>query len=405
MNWNKNTFVSLVIIVITLAAGGLLLLLKNNNSLLRLFKPAEINSPISSVQLKFGDKNLKLNSLVNLTDSVLNIFSSDSGENWRGDGNFDDTVTWLSESSILLESRNNTKSEAYLLKKLDLYKYQVLKLTVNLQSDASDLEAVKIYFGNKDKSAYYYYPLINLSPGWNHLRISKMKFSSSNLGTEKTTASASGSLSWNNIERVGIEVNSRFNSVAKVNIESMTAYQAEDYLDNWLTMSTDFLDLTKTKEGSVVLTAKNVGASTALIKKIGGVSDFTLKAKVQPLKISARSGLFIRGDYNTGYGYYFLIDGVNGNRWQIIKIGVIDKKTVTTVLRNGVISNFAVEKKQPIWLKAEAKGSSLKFFVSADNKTYTLLGETTDNEFREGGVGITVFDGGATLYDEIEFTQ
>ena len=70
-----------------------------------------------------------------------------------------------------------------------------------------------------------------------------------------------------------------------------------------------------------------------------------------------------------------------------------------------MISNFAVEKDQPLWLKAELKGSNLKFFISTDGKSYTLLGEAVDGEFKEGGVGISVYDGGATIFDEMEFTQ
>ncbi len=399
MNWNKNTIISLIIIVATLAVGSLLLLLKNNSIVTKFFRSVEVTNPINFVQLKFGDKNYKLNSSSYPKDAVINMGFFVNGEEWRGDENFDDTVTWISKSSLLLESRDNVKKEAYLLKKFDFSKYQFFKLSVNLQTDPSDLEAVRLYFGNKDKSAYFYYPLINLAAGWNHLKIDKMKFSSN------ITATSGGALNWNNIDRAGIEVSSRFNSIATVNFDNITAFQSEDYLDDWLTLSPSFLDLVKTKEGNVVLQGKNVAASRALIKKISGVSDFTFKAKVQPLKVSARSGLFVRGDYNTGYGYYFFIDGVNGNRWQILKLGLVDKAAVMTILKNGIISNFAVEKDQPLWLKAEVKGSSLKFYISRDNKTYTFLGEAIDGEFKEGGVGISVYDGGVTLFDEMEFSQ
>lgn len=406
MNRNRNTIISLVIIVVTLSIGGLLLLLKNNNFLTGIFRPVEVVSPIDFVQLKFGDKSFKLNSLAYPKDFVINVASFDGLEGWRGDENFEDNILWVGDSSLLLESRDNVKKEAYLLKKFDFSKDQFFRLAVYLQTDPADLESVRLYFGNKDKSAYYHYSLTNLAVGWNHLRIARMKFSTSGVSDgEKNTATSGGSLNWNNIDRVGIELNSRFNSVAKINVENLVAFQSEDYLDDWLTRSPTFLDLAKTKEGNVVLMAKNVAASTALIKKLSGVSDFTFKAKVQPLKINARSGLFVRGDYNTGYGYYFFIDGVNGNRWQILKYGLVDKAAVMTTLKNGMISNFAVEKDQPLWLKAELKGPSLKFFISMDNKSYTLLGEAVDGEFNEGGVGISVYDGGVTLFDEMEFNQ
>lgn len=406
MNRNRNTIISLVIIVVTLSIGGLLLLLKNNNFLTGIFRPVDVVSPINFVQLKFGDKSFKLNSLAYPKDSVINVASFDGLEGWRGDENFEDNILWVGDSSLLLESRDNVKKEAYLLKKFDFSKDQFFRLAVYLQTDPADLESVRLYFGNKDKSAYFYYSLTNLAVGWNHLRIARMKFSSAGISDgEKNTATSGGSLNWSNIDRVGIELNSRFNSVAKINVENLVAYQSEDYLDDWLTRSPTFFDLAKTKEGNVVLMAKNVAASTALIKKLSGVSDFTFKAKVQPLKINARSGLFVRGDYNTGYGYYFFIDGVNGNRWQILKYGPVDKVAVMTTLKNGMISNFAVEKDQPLWLKAELKGQSLKFFISMDNKSYTLLGEAVDGEFKEGGVGISVYDGGVTMFDEMEFNQ
>ena len=353
------------------------------------------------MELKYGDKNFKLDSTAYPQDMVINLFSFDSGQEWQGDGNVDDFSYFEKGNSILLESRDNLKKEAYILKKLDLSKYQIFQLAVNLQSDPSELESLRLYFSNKDKTAYFQYPLTNLAPGWNYLKIPKIKLSSS----DRKTASPGASLNWNNIERIGIEMTSRFNSVATANFAALTGLQTDDYLDNWLSNSPLFMDLAKNKEGKTILQAKNVGTSMALIKKISGVSNFVLKAKVQPLKLSARSGLFVRGDYKTGYGYYFLIDGVNGNRWQIIKTGLDNKVSSTTILKNGAINNFAVELNRPLWLKAEVQGGSLKFHLSTDGKSYTLLGENSDAEFRSGGVGIAVLDGGVSQFDEIEFNQ
>jgi len=113
----------------------------------------------------------------------------------------------------------------------------------------------------------------------------------------------------------------------------------------------------------------------------------------------------VRGDYKTGYGYYFVIDGINGNRYQIFKVGLDDEKVKTTVLKNGVINNFIVEKDVPLWLSVEAKGSNFKYSLSMDDKSYSELAQVNDSEYKEGGLGIAVLDLGATLFDMFDFSQ
>ena len=164
------------------------------------------------------------------------------------------------------------------------------------------------------------------------------------------------------------------------------------------------LDLTKIGS-QYYLEGRNFGGTVALIKKLSGINSFKFQAKLIPMKNSARSGLFVRGDYKTGYGYYFVIDGINGNRYQIFKIGLKDDKITTTTLKNGVINNFIVEKDTPLWLKVEAKGSNFKYFLSTDDRSYSELASVNDSEFKEGGVGIVVSDLGATLFDEFQFSQ
>jgi hypothetical protein len=314
----------------------------------------------------------------------------------------------------LLESKDNAKIESFINKKMDLSKYQIFRIAVYLKTDPSDVESIKLYFSNLDKSAYYVYPFTNLVKGWNFIRIPKMKFSSLNAIKDTLTKPINGkgvsitskpaSFSWDKVERVDLEVVSRNNSTTTVNFDTLKGLYNEDFLDEWLTYNPIFFDLAK-NDGKVILKAKNVGSSTALIKKLSGLQDFTFKAKVLPQRINTRSGLFIRGDYKTNYGYYFLVDGLNGNRWQIMKSALIDEKTQTIILKNGIINNFMVENNKPLWLKVEARGSNLKFYLSTDNKSFTKLSEINDGDIKEGGAGITVLDSGATLFDEFEFSQ
>lgn len=417
MTVNKNLIISVIVILATVAVGGYLLMTKKFNPL----KKDTSQMALSSVQLKFSEKNYKLNYGSLAKDFVVNIARFEKNEDWQGKYEFNDIDFLEGNSSLEITSKDNEKADVFLEEKLDLKKYQVFRIAVYLQTDPADREYVRLYFSNKDKTAYYAYPITNLVKGWNFLIIPKIKFSSVNAVKESlmiaksgkaSTASGektkgAGLLEWDKIERVGFEVVSRSNSVTTVNFDDFRALENEDYLvDDWLTSSPTFLDLIKEKDDRIILQAKNVGGAIALIKKLTGVSSFTFKAKVQPLRINTRSGLFIKGDYKTSYGYSFLIDGINGNRWQILKYSLTGDRANTLTLRDGTIKNFMVEENKPIWLKVESKGSDMKFYLSTNSKSYTMLGEINDDDIKEGGVGIVVYDGrGVTLFDDFEFSQ
>ena len=413
---NKKKVISVGIILATVIAGIFLLMAKKST----LFSRKDYaGTPLSSVQLKFTEKNYKLDHSSYDAGAVIKIAYFEKNENWQGQHDFDSDIAIEGESSLLLESRDNQKAESYLEEKFNLSSYEIFKLAVYLETDPSDLESVRLYFANKDKTAYFVYPITNLVKGWNYLKIPKMKFSSVNASKESIAKSkpinneaTSGSspkdgslLNWDKVERVGLEVTSRSNVTSTVNFDDLRGLSSEDYLDGWLTTGPLFLDLIKSPEDNVTLQGKNIGASVALIKKLAGVSNFTFKAKLVPMKVNARSGFFIRGNYKTSQGYFFMIDGVGGNRWQILKNGLVDEKDAQTILKNGVINNFAVDDNQPLWLKVEARGDNMKFYLSTDGKSYTKLGEINDSEFKQGGVGIAVYDSGVTLFDDFEFQQ
>ena len=407
MRSSRNIIISAAIILITVLVGGYLLITKKDS----LINKGNSTDLINTVGLKFSDKNYKLDYSSVDPGTVLTISGFENNEGWQGKSEFDDVYFWDGDFSLVLTSRNDERLDVFLDKDLNLEDYSIFKMSVYLQTDPADVELTRLYFSDKDKNSYYYYSIRNLVKGWNQLTIPKNKFSTQNVtGENQGQTEGTGSsgrqnqLSWQNIAKIGLEVASRANSTTDINFDSLKALKNEDYLDDWLVNSPMFLDLSKV-DGNIYLQGKHFGAAVALLKKLSGITDFTYSAKLQPLRNNTRSGLFVRGDFKTGYGYYFMIDGVNGNRYQIFKIHLEDGKTVNTVIKNGVINNFIVEKDTPLWLKVEGKGNAFKYSLSTDGKSYSELASVKDSQYKEGGLGISVYDQGATLFDEFRFSR
>ena len=407
MRSSRNIIISAAIILITVLVGGYLLITKKDS----LINKGNSTDLINTVGLKFSDKNYKLDYSSVDPETVLTISGFENNEGWQGKSEFDDVYFWDGDFSLVLTSRNDERLDVFLDKDLNLEDYSIFKMSVYLQTDPADVELTRLYFSDKDKNSYYYYSIRNLVKGWNQLTIPKNKFSAQNVtGENQGQTEGTGSsgrqnqLSWQNIAKIGLEVASRANSTTDINFDSLKALKNEDYLDDWLVNSPMFLDLSKANN-NIYLQGKHFGAAVALLKKLSGITDFTYSAKLQPLRNNTRSGLFVRGDFKTGYGYYFMIDGVNGNRYQIFKIHLEDGKTVNTVIKNGVINNFIVEKDTPLWLKVEGKGNAFKYSLSTDGKSYSELASVKDSQYKEGGLGISVYDQGATLFDEFRFSR
>ena len=407
MRSSRNIIISAAIILITVLVGGYLLITKKDS----LINKGNSTDLINTVGLKFSDKNYKLDYSSVDPETVLTISGFENNEGWQGKSEFDDVYFWDGDFSLVLTSRNDERLDVFLDKDINLEDYSIFKMSVYLQTDPADVELTRLYFSDKDKNSYYYYSIRNLVKGWNQLTIPKNKFSTQNVtGENQGQTEGTGSsgrqnqLSWQNIAKIGLEVASRANSTTDINFDSLKALKNEDYLDDWLVNSPMFLDLSKANN-NIYLQGKHFGAAVALLKKLSGITDFTYSAKLQPLRNNTRSGLFVRGDFKTGYGYYFMIDGVNGNRYQIFKIHLEDGKTVNTVIKNGVINNFIVEKDTPLWLKVEGKGNAFKYSLSTDGKSYSELASVKDSQYKEGGLGISVYDQGATLFDEFRFSR
>jgi hypothetical protein len=152
-----------------------------------------------------------------------------------------------------------------------------------------------------------------------------------------------------------------------------------------------------------MLLARNIGAGVATLKDIEDTNDFVFSTAISP-QSAGRSGLFIRGDYNNGYGYYFLIGGDKKSNWQIIK----KNKTGWTAkdqMIEGSLPNMSFSRDKKYWLRAETQGDLMQFYLSTDGQKYEKLGEINDSEFRGGGIGIAVLDNAWALFDDFHSTK
>ncbi|PJE68600.1 hypothetical protein COU96_03180, partial [Candidatus Shapirobacteria bacterium CG10_big_fil_rev_8_21_14_0_10_38_14] len=240
----------------------------------------------------------------------------------------------------------------------------------------------------------YRFPIRDLAKGWNLLVLPKDKFSFFSPQTD------GGKLS--SIEKITVELTSRPQARTIINLDSLWAEKEKDYLKDWHSNSEKFLSL-KRNGNSVGLLAIGLYGNRATLSK-GAAKDYTFQTKFNSLK-GGGFGLFLRGDYESGYGYYLMMDGVNTNTWQIYKYGLFDEKTQALVLEKGNISNFKVEKNRPYWLKAELKGPRLIFYLSVDGQNFIKLGETNDTSFTSGGVGFATSGSDMVLVDEVVFFQ
>src|SRR3989338_2231818 len=244
MKLNRNVVISVIIVLITVVIGGYLFITKKDS----LIKKGNSTDIINTVGLKFSDKNFNLKYADINPETLLVISDFEREDEWQRQHEYDDVNFWEGEYSLILSSRDNELIDVYIEKNINLDKYTVFKLALNVQSDTSDIEAARLYFGNKDKTASFYYSLRNLARGWNFIIIPKIKFSTQNVSKTESSvspATKSGGLSWENIERVGFELASRANSSSDVNIDSLKALIDEKYLDSWLVNSPIQLDLTK----------------------------------------------------------------------------------------------------------------------------------------------------------------
>lgn len=417
LNKKLQKYLPFILIAITVLFGGLLLLKKGLISLSFLKTKTDIVTVKSSmVDLFFGGQEFKLSYSGMDVANLVNIAKFDKTETWQGAGSIEEGLS-KGENVLSIIDRDRQKASSFMDKNLNLAGVDVIKLRVNLRTDPENLETLNLIFGNKNLTSFYRFPLTNLKEGMNYFTIPKYRFflveeqgevkSESKSNKEATSVTAKSSFNWDKIEKVQLELISRPTAKANVEVGWIRAEKEELFIPDWNWLAADeehFFNLDLNREGKITLFVQNVGGSVATFRRLGSVKDFTYSAKINAVR-KGSMGLFFRGDYKTGYGYYLAVGGLGTSDWIVSKYSKENNQPKSTVITNGQIGNFEFSMDQPFWLKVTAKGNNISAYFSLDGKDWTKLDSVSDNEFSAGGVGIFVAGNGAGYIDDFYLTK
>jgi hypothetical protein len=344
----------------------------------------DVITKISVDELTQENVDYSLNSSAYPQGAITVISNMEESENnkWQGGGVFDENTVFEGNRSLGLVSIDHNEIISYLKKDFDLSNKEYLVLMVDLSNDTG-FEEFNLKLGDLEMKNYYLYSFSNLKLGWNLLQIPKRQFSA-NIEDEVV-------FDWGKIKRVQFTLQSRPGAVLMVNVDMIRGVNNNfDIAKDWRVpdqAEKEFLGLYEAGSKTKLL-ARNLGVNRGILYSANAERDFIYIASVSPQSIG-RSGLFVRGNYNNGKGYYFLIGGVRNNRWQVMKF-TADNKWET--LSEGDMGNTVFLNNSEYWLRVEARKDKFRFLSSLDGKDYTELAEITDNEFKSGGLGITVLD-------------
>jgi len=344
----------------------------------------------------FTEKEYRLSYANSLPDNAsLEIARFEEDEGWQSDGELDYATVFEGDSSLFLISRDGKRSQA-VLKLENPFDFQTMrnyKLMINFISNPEDLESFKLTFVGADGREYRYF-VNNFDAGWHLLVMPRDRFSLKNPTdrVEKTK-----------IIDIRLELVSRPKTNSSIYIDSLWAETTDDYQRDWSTGSSRVVSLSKVNGQLGLMLVKPEGYSVA-INKITSAKNYEISAKFTPIK-KGNFGLFLRGDAERSFGYYMMLDGIGSSNWQISKYGIFDKTAKFITLDRGFISNLEIENKGSYWLKTKLFGSKISLYISTDGINYTKLGETNDNSFSAGNVGIATNNGGVFLVDDLHFSQ
>lgn len=411
-NNNFQKFLPVILIAVSIILGGYIMVKKGLITLPSFEKKDNVVNigKNSVVDLLFTGDEFKLSYAGMDAAKLVDIAKFDKTEQWQGSGSIEENT--VSGGVIMsLVDRDREKASSVLFKNLNLLGIDNIKFTVNLKSDPDNVESLNILFGNKEGTKYFRFPITNLVSGMNYFSIPKNRFflvEGTEAEAKKTPTNApivKVSFGWDKIEKIQLELISRPNSKASGDIGWIRGVKEDNFTPDWNWDGEEhFLNLYNTVDGKLTLFIQNIGRSVGTLKKIVSVKDFSYSVKIRTIK-DGYIGLFFRGDYKTGYGYYLATGGVGSNNWSISKYYLDEKQANTKILLKGEIGNFEFNKNQPFWLRVTAKGNNIVANFSLDDKDYTKLGEVTDNEFSAGGVGVAVSNGGAGYFDDFNLTR
>jgi hypothetical protein len=328
-------------------------------------------------------------------ESVVMISDFEKGEesDWQGNGVFDEKIYYEGSRSLGLISTNRKNSTVILDKKLDLSKVEYIEFMLNVE-DKDAFESINLDFGDKDMKNAYHYSFTNLNNGWQLINIPKRNLI---LSGENFT--------WADIEKISFSILSRPNSILYVRLDALKGIgKSNNLISDWNVIDgtgESFFSLNK-KDGKIKLVARNIGTSVAALSDLNNPKNFIFSASISP-QSSGRSGLFIRGNHDNGYGYYFLIGGEGRDNWMIFKKNKDGSSPKEEMVQGSYGINFSENKEY--WLRVDANGDKMKFYISRDGEEYEKLGEFSDSEFKSGDVGITALDGTLSLFDNFRFKK
>lgn len=363
--------------------------------------PADVKKT-SIVELLFSGQEYKLSYEAADPAHLVDIAKYDKNETWQGTGSIESDVTFGGEVMSMVD-RDREKSSAILMKNLNLSEVDTIKFMVNFKSDAENIEALNLYFANKDNTSFFRFPITNIKAGMNYFSIPKSRFFlvEQDAQTQKaaTTGVENNKVSWDKIERVELELISRPGSKIFADIGWIRAEKADVFTPDWNWDGQDhFLNLFHKPDGKMALKVIPVGRAIGTFRKVGSVKDFTFSTKMTSFK-EGFIGISFRSDYKSGLGYFLAIGGIRTSDWTLSKNYMEGLVSKTAQLLKGQLANFEFSRDQPFWLKVSAKGDTITAYFSLDGIKYTKLGEVIDNSLSSGGVGVFSSGGGAVFDD------
>ena len=370
-----------------LVAAGFLWYIVQSQNLLGEKKTAVSSTKQAQTDIQFKDKKITLDYKKFDPKLIENIGTFSRDEKWLGSGFYDTALYFEYPSSLNLAGGERNKITMERNNNLDLSKIINFDLIINFQSELTDLETGDLTFVDSNKkTAVFVLPTTQSAKNWVAINIPKEQFATDS------------DFNWNRIEKTRFNFLPRLFASVVVGLGGLRGQPGSILYNDWNTIDEKMLLLDKRKN-EISLMVRNIGASVAVIRKITSVSNFTFQSSYSPLN-SGLAGLFFRGNYKNGQGYYLLVGGIGGNQWQITKTG----KDGSKILALGEINNFQFKYGEKYYLKADTKGNNIKAYLSTDGSNFTLLASTDDDEFTSGGVGL-VTNGGVALFNDFEFTQ
>ncbi len=337
------------------------------------------------VDIEFKGKEYHLDFTKEYGQGAVEIAAFEPEEKWEGDTfSLREDMSLKNTFSLNLILQKNKKSTIALPKQVDLSTVNIIKIFVNTSKD--NVNDVTMRLEDNDNACEY--TIASLRSGWNLYSIKKDRFCGRN-----------SELDWKNIRKITLSASGE--AETEVFYDRLWAEKDEDYKSDLIALNPDIITL-KMVGDKTFINFIPYGTSIALVKKITSVKDFTYTAKITP-NSKGTFGINGRAHLENETGYFLEFAGIDSNIWRLYKIGKPAKGNTITVLDEGIISNFRVEKNKPLWLRLSFSHSLISAYISMDGTNFSQITQKKDNELKNGGIGIQSYS--SLLLDKIDFSQ